>query len=278
MNYLEWLVQAAHELAGGESPKRDAEILLCFITQKSRTFVIAFGEVELSLEEIRLLDLCLNRRKNGEPIAYITGQKEFWSLPLMVSSATLIPRPDTERLVELALERLPLTACCALDLGTGTGAIALALATERPDCAIVGVDVQEAAVELANCNRKQLNINNVQFLCGSWFLPVEKQQFSMIVSNPPYIDEADHHLQQGDVRYEPKSALIAKEKGLADIKWIIHHSKQYLHQYGWLLIEHGWQQGGDVRRIFKREGYELVETFQDYSDNDRVTLGRYFRS
>lgn len=277
MNYLEWLVQAAQELSSSDSPKRDAEILLEFVTTRPRTFIIAFGETELTIEQIRMLDYCLIRRKNGEPVAYIIGQKEFWSLPLNVSTETLIPRSDTERLVELALERLPAQSCDILDLGTGTGAIALAIASERPDCFVTGVDLKPSVVELATSNKTQLDIQNVEFLHGSWFQPVAGKHFAMIVSNPPYIDENDEHLLRGDVRFEPRTALVAKEKGLADIRYIIEHAKPYLCQYGWLLIEHGWQQAREVRRIFKREGYELVETFQDYSDNDRITLGRYFR-
>lgn len=274
MNYINWLVVASSELIGSESPKRDAEILLEYVTGRTRTFLMAFSETLLTEQQLQQLTEMLMRRKRGEPIAYIIGEKEFWSLSFMVSPVTLIPRPDTEKLVELALERLPLHPCQILDLGTGTGAIAIALATERPDCLITGIDYQVDAVKLAQNNAKKIGVNNVFFLQGDWFKPVKNRQFSMIVSNPPYIDSTDMCLLKGDVRFEPASALIANEQGLSAIKQIVIKAKAYLELYGWLLIEHGWQQGTEVRRLFKQQGFELVETFTDYGGNERVTLGR----
>lgn len=276
MTYQEWLTQAVKALIGSESPKRDAEILLGFVTGKSRTFLVAFNETTLSMEEAQRLEALLARRIAGEPIAYIIGEKEFWSLPFAVSPTTLIPRPDTEILVELALERLPAKKGRILDLGSGTGAIAIALAKECPNCAVTGVDIQPEAVKLAQYNAERLAIKNVTFLAGSWFEPVKTQQFAMIASNPPYIDPQDPHLKRGDVRFEPLSALVSDDNGLADIKQIVENAKSHLQQYGWLLIEHGWQQGKNVRRIFKQHGFELVETHADYGGNERVTLGRWF--
>ncbi|WP_392565325.1 peptide chain release factor N(5)-glutamine methyltransferase [Utexia brackfieldae] len=277
MTYLEWLKAATLYLKGHDSPKRDAEIILGFITQKTRTFLMAFSETVLTDEEVIRLNACLERRKNGEPIAYITGVKEFWSLPLDVGFSTLIPRPDTEKLVELALDHLPKEPCEILDLGTGTGAIAIALATERPDCLLTAIDYNVDAVKLAQSNASRFSIENIYFLQGDWFKPVKNRTFTMIVSNPPYIDPADPHLSMGDVRFEPLSALIAADNGLSDIKQIIQQAPKHLKQYGWLIIEHGWQQGEAVRTIFKQQGFQLVNTYTDYSGNDRVTLGRWFK-
>lgn len=274
MTYSEWLSGARLELMTSDSPQRDAEILLSFVTQKARTFLLAFGETELTVEQQQQLLLLLERRKLGEPIAYLVGEREFWSLPLTVSPATLIPRPDTERLVELALELLPVGKSTILDLGTGSGAIALALASERPDCSVIGVDFQPNAVKLAQVNADKLAINNAVFKQSNWYQALSGQRFQIIVSNPPYIDQQDQHLQQGDVRFEPKSALIAERQGLADIEHIVSQAENYLTSGGWLLIEHGWQQGAVVRTLFLKNGYQQVETFTDYGGNERVTLGQ----
>ncbi|OCG07895.1 protein-(glutamine-N5) methyltransferase, release factor-specific [Gilliamella sp. wkB178] len=277
MTYLEWLKSASQVLKDSESPKRDAEILLSHVTHKTRTFLMAFSETLLTDDELIALDSFLSRRRDGEPIAYITGEKEFWSLKFKVSNATLIPRPDTEKLVELGLEYLPKTPCEVLDLGTGTGAIAIAMATERPDCLFTGIEKNTDALILAQQNATQIGANNVYFLPGDWYKPCKSRKFSMIVSNPPYIEPTDIHLSQGDVRYEPRSALVSEDEGLADIKLIIQGATKHLNQYGWLLIEHGWRQGDAVQMLFKQHGFQLVETFVDYSGNDRVTLGRWFK-
>lgn len=274
MDFQRWLAEATLRLVAGESPKRDAEILLGFITGRSRTFVMAFGETLLSDMQLEQLNALLARRERGEPIAYLVGTREFWSLPLTVSPSTLIPRPDTECLVEQALLRLPEQPCALLDLGTGTGAIALALASERPDCRVIGIDLQSEAVKVAQHNADNLGITNVDFLQGSWFTPVQGQHFQLIVSNPPYIDAADPHLQQGDVRFEPASALVAEGNGMADLAHIICVAREYLEPQGWLLVEHGWQQAMTVRQLFSKAYYEQIVTLKDYSDNDRVTLGR----
>lgn len=274
MDFQAWLRAAVSELSTSESPRRDAEILLEHVTGKARTFILAFGETALTADQHAQLSALLSRRKAGEPVAHLTGEREFWSLPLYVSAATLIPRPDTECLVEHALARLPATACRILDLGTGTGAIALALASERPDCQVTAVDVMPDAVALALRNVARLGFNNVKIQQSSWFDALVGQQFDMIVSNPPYIDERDPHLSQGDVRFEPLTALVAAEEGLADIAHIVTVSRQYLTAGGWLLIEHGWTQAEAVRALFTQAGYERVETCQDYGGNDRLTLGK----
>lgn len=274
MDFQHWLQQAISELAGGESPRRDAEILLEHVTGKARTFILAFGETKLTADQQAQLDELLARRKTGEPVAHLVGEREFWSLPLYVSAATLIPRPDTECLVEQALARLPATPARILDLGTGTGAIALALASERPDCQVTAVDVMPDAVALAQRNLERLGLPNVTVLQSSWFSALGDRQFETIVSNPPYIDEADPHLAEGDVRFEPRSALVAAEHGLADLSHIIIQSRQHLASGGWLLLEHGWTQGEAVRALFLQAGFAGVETCRDYGGNERLTLGK----
>lgn len=277
MNIRRWLQHAVVALCGGDSPKRDAEILLGFVTGKSRSWIVAFDDAELDDAQLAQLNALLARRVDGEPIAHLVGEREFWSLPLRVNAATLIPRPDTEVLVEQALAHLPSSAALLLDLGTGTGAIALALASERPDCQVIGCDRIPAAVELAQENAQRLHINNAQFMLSHWFNHLPAQRFDLIVSNPPYIDAADEHLQQGDVRFEPLSALVADDQGLADLRYIIHTAPQWLQAGGWLLLEHGWQQGEAVRAIMTQHGYHAVSTVDDYGGNPRVTLGQFFQ-
>ncbi|WP_171964507.1 peptide chain release factor N(5)-glutamine methyltransferase [Cronobacter sakazakii] len=275
MEYQQWLKQAIDRLTASESPRRDAEILLAFVTGRTRTFILAFGETALTDDELTRLDALLARRAAGEPVAYLIGQREFWSLPLEVSPATLIPRPDTECLVEQALARLPATPCRILDLGTGTGAIALALASERPDCHVTALDVIPEAVALAKRNAQRLGIDNVTILQSHWFSALTDVRFSLIVSNPPYIDGDDPHLSQGDVRFEPKSALVADDAGLADLETLVTEARRFLEDNGWLMLEHGWQQGEAVRELFTRAGYQAVETCRDYGGNERLTLGNY---
>ncbi|WP_313688619.1 peptide chain release factor N(5)-glutamine methyltransferase, partial [Pantoea sp.] len=197
MEIRHWLRQAVTALHGGDSPKRDAEILLAFVTGKSRSWLVAFDDAQLDDTQLQQLDTLLARRARGEPVAHLVGEREFWSLPLRVSDATLIPRPDTEVLVEQALVHLPAAAANILDLGTGTGAIALALASERPDCQVIGCDRVAAAVALAQENAQRLHIANATFFLSHWFSDLRPQRFDLIASNPPYIDAADEHLQQG---------------------------------------------------------------------------------
>lgn len=275
MNFQHWLREAISQLQESDSPRRDAEILLEYVTGKGRTWILAFGETELTDVQRQQLAALLARRRRGEPIAHLIGEREFWSLPLFVSPATLIPRPDTECLVEQALARLPAASCRILDLGTGTGAIALALASERPDCDVTAVDRMPEAVALAQRNATRHAITNVRILQSDWFSALAGNRFEMIVSNPPYIDEQDPHLSQGDVRFEPLTALVAGDHGMADIKHIIERARAVLMPEGMLLLEHGWQQGTAVRDAFVRAGYHDVETCRDYGDNERVTLGRW---
>ena len=275
MTWREWLQQAIATLQGGESPRRDAEILLGHVTGKSRTQILAFDETTLSAAQAETLTQLLARRQNGEPIAHLVGSREFWSLPLFVSPATLIPRPDTECLVEQALARLPQRPCRILDLGTGTGAVALALASERPDCQLTAVDYIADAAALAQRNADHLGITNVTIMQSDWFSALSPQRFAMIVSNPPYIDEQDEHLSQGDVRFEPKTALVAGDSGLADLAHIVNQGRDWLEPGGYMLLEHGWRQGAAVRALFTSAGYAQVQTCRDYGDNDRLTLAQW---
>ena len=292
MTYQQWLADAAqalNQVNPTENGKVDALVLLQHATSKSRTQILAFDETEID-EKVRLkLTALLDRRLKGEPIAYILGEKEFWSLPLNVSEGTLIPRPDTEILVEkalqIALEKLEENPSHfrILDLGTGTGAIALALASELSlicqkkaiQLDVIGVDLMPEVVKLAQSNAEK-NQLDVQFLQSRWFEHVEGQ-FDIIVSNPPYIDETDEHLSQGDVRFEPRSALVADENGLADLRHLIECAPVHLKDNGYLLLEHGWKQGKEVRSIFWQNHWQGVATIRDYGDNERVTLGYWKR-
>ena len=288
MNYRQWLADATQRLSQAnpnENAKIDALVLLQHATGRSRTQILAFEEPQIDEKMSADLITLLARRLKGEPIAYILGEKEFWSLPLNVSVDTLIPRPDTEILVEkaldIALEKLhkknsPLRI---LDLGTGTGAIALALTSElTPRCQkqgvqleIIGVDFMSNAVLLAKSNAVKNQLNAI-FLQSHWFEKVTGK-FDIIVSNPPYIDQNDVHLSRGDLRFEPRSALVAEEQGYADLRHIIEQAPHYLKENGALLLEHGWQQGAKVRSIFRENSGRQVATVRDYGDNERVTLG-----
>ncbi|WP_323916211.1 peptide chain release factor N(5)-glutamine methyltransferase [Aeromonas veronii] len=261
-------------LAEGESPRADADVLLCHLLDCRRSYLMTWPERELDAAQQATLQTWLARRLNGEPIAHLVGEREFWSLPLKVSPATLIPRPDTEVLVEQALAKIPQGPCAVLDLGTGTGAIALAIKSERPELDVWAVDRMADAAALARENSAALGLP-IEVRDGSWFAPLDEQapRFAVIVSNPPYIDGADPHLEQGDVRFEPRSALVADEAGLADIRHIVAHAPAYLLTDGWLLLEHGWDQGESVRQLLRDGGYREVATVRDYGDNDRVTLG-----
>ncbi|MGR1185920.1 peptide chain release factor N(5)-glutamine methyltransferase [Aeromonas veronii] len=265
-------------LAEGESPRADADVLLCHLLGCRRSYLMTWPERELDAAQQATLQGWLARRLNGEPIAHLVGEREFWSLRLKVSPATLIPRPDTEVLVEQALTRIPQGPCAVLDLGTGTGAIALALKCERPEVDVWAVDRMADAAALARENSVALGLP-IEVRDGSWFEPLGEPdrdntpRFAVIVSNPPYIDGADSHLEQGDVRFEPRSALVADDAGLADIRHIVAYAPAYLLTDGWLLLEHGWDQGEAVRQLLRDGGYREVATVRDYGDNDRVTLG-----
>lgn len=274
MATVQALLRDARNLPG-DSPIRDAEILLCHCLGKPRSWLYTWPEAEVAgtaLEDYRAL---LARRHQGEPVAYLTGSREFWSLELQVNRSTLIPRPETETLVAWALElSLPQDAA-VLDLGTGTGAIALALAQERPHWRVTGLDASEDAVELACRNAGANGLVRVVFLCSDWFQGVSGQQFQLIVSNPPYVEAGDPHLAQGDVRYEPRSALVAEQGGLADLARIVAAAPAHLAEDGWLLLEHGFEQGAGVRRLLQDRGFTGVQTRCDLAGLERISGGQW---
>ncbi|MDX1451410.1 MAG: peptide chain release factor N(5)-glutamine methyltransferase [Oleiphilaceae bacterium] len=265
----------AAQAISSDTAQLDASLLLASVLGVSTGYLRTWPERELdATQRERYLQL-IERRGQGEPVAHLLGKQGFWTLDLAVSPHTLIPRPDTELLVEQALQlKLPAQAR-VLDLGTGTGAIALALASERPSWQIWAVDSVPDAVLLAQQNAKDCAIANVQVMQSDWFSAMNDQRFDLIVSNPPYIDPDDPHLREGDVRFEPASALISGAGGLADLSHIIAHAQGYLEPEGWLLLEHGYDQGDAVRELFAMHGYQCVSTIQDLGGRDRVSVGQY---
>ncbi|MFT7129430.1 MAG: release factor glutamine methyltransferase [Gammaproteobacteria bacterium] len=259
-----------------DSAKRDVEILLCHCLKKSSSYLLAWPDADVSGAVFEHFQTLLKRRKQGEPIAYLVGEKGFWTLDLLVSPATLIPRPETELLVEAILELYSdQDAKSILDLGTGTGAIALALASENPQWKILGCDVEMPAIDLANANRQRLlpDSKNVSFAKSDWFDDIKPQAFDLIVSNPPYIDPKDPHLLSGDVRFEPASALVSQNEGLFDIQKIILRAPDFLTSSGWLLFEHGYNQAASVRQFLVAGGFQNVFTRQDLNGLDRISGG-----
>lgn len=257
-----------------DSARLDTELLLCHVLQCTRSHLYTWPEKLLTARQQAHFEQLFNRRLNGEPVAYVLGEREFWSLPLTVSTATLIPRPATETLVAWVLDHTSSAAQQVLDLGTGTGAIALALASERPSWQLTGVDIARDAVALARHNAAKLGLQNCTFLEGRWFAPVNGSRFDVIASNPPYIDPQDPHLCQGDVRFEPRAALVAENQGLADIDEIVRLAPDYLSDHGWLCIEHGYNQADAVKALFKQQGFRQIGSANDLDDQPRITFGQ----
>ncbi|HUE93187.1 peptide chain release factor N(5)-glutamine methyltransferase [Pseudomonas sp.] len=274
MATIESLLNAA-DLPDSPTPRLDAELLLAHALGKSRSYLHTWPERELEAEQLERYQAAIVRRQAGEPVAYILGQQGFWSLELEVASHTLIPRPDTELLVETVLALLPATPATLLDLGTGTGAIALALASERPAWRLTGVDRVPEAVTLAERNRARLKLANTSFVASHWFSALDGQRYQLIVSNPPYIAADDRHLAEGDVRFEPSSALVAGADGLDDIRLIIAQAPDYLEAGGWLLLEHGFDQALAVRELLNARGFSAVESRRDLGGHERISLGRF---
>ncbi|MES2204244.1 MAG: peptide chain release factor N(5)-glutamine methyltransferase [Pseudomonadota bacterium] len=261
-----------------ETARLDAEVLMCYVLKKDRAYLFAYPEKNISLDEYQQWQDLLAQRCLQVPIAYLVGEKSFWNLDLQVNEHTLIPRPETELLVELVLGRGdPFVVARhdivrVLDLGTGSGAIALAIAKEKSNWKISAVDFSEAALKIARINAEKNNIHNVEFFQSNWFSKVQNT-FDIVVSNPPYLDENDPHLLTEEIRHEPRSALVASKDGLADIENIIRDARDYLKADGYLLIEHGCTQGKKVRELFMLYNYQSVTTAQDLAGLDRVTYG-----
>jgi release factor glutamine methyltransferase len=271
------LAQASQALeAVSDSAQLDAQLLLAHCLQKPRSYLFTWPEHTVSEEQLACFTQLLAHRVQGRPIAHLLGEREFWGLALKVTPDTLIPRPDTEVLVEAALEKLAeiTTPCHLLDLGTGSGAIALALKHECPACRVTALDASSAALAVAQDNAKRLQLD-VSFRLSDWFAALDKNAgFDLIVSNPPYIEEHDPHLQQGDVRFDPLSALTSGADGLNDLRIIIDQAWSFLKPDGWLLVEHGYDQATAVQQLFVSRGYQRVDTRSDYQRNPRVTLGQ----
>lgn len=257
-----------------DSARLDAEILLKHASGLSNTQLIVRDAEPLDDQIVKRVDALIEARKKGSPIAYLIGQREFYALNLKINQHVLIPRPETELLVDTALKIIDSNkALQVLDLGTGSGAIALAIAANAPNVQILATDIDKSAIRLANQNARIQNISNVRFLPGDWFTPLEGKQFDLIVSNPPYIDPDDPHLNQGDVRFEPTHALVAADHGLADIRKIVALAPTHLEPGGSIALEHGYDQGQAVRNILEANGFTGIGTLKDLNQLDRVSLG-----
>ena len=283
MTIDELLAWATLQLPGSDTPQLDARVLLGFVLGKTSAALYARSDDVVADDYRSRFEALVLSRKNGVPVAYLTGAREFWSLELMVNRSVLIPRPDTE----LAVERVLSHACSieqgrVLDLGTGSGAIALAIASELPTFEIIATDVSAPALALAAVNQTAFGLKNVSFVEGNWYNPLRSMtasegqpgRFDIIVSNPPYIDPQDPHLNLGDVRFEPSGALVAQKKGYADLKVIIEGANDFLFAGGWLILEHGYDQGDSVRALLEHAGFDNIQTHTDLSANDRVSEGQ----
>lgn len=257
-----------------DTPRLEAEILLAHVLQKPRSYLYTWPDARVTTSQWQHFKTLLTRRCRGEPMAYITGYREFWSLALRVTPTTLIPRPETERLVELALAQIPLhSETLVADLGTGSGAIALAIAHDRPHTRVIATDNEPAVLAIAQYNAHCLNIS-LEFREGSWCAALDDEQFAVIISNPPYLAQTDPHLQQGDLRFEPLSALIAGADGLDAIRAIIPQALPNLKPGGWLFLEHGYDQAAKVSGLLSKAGYTSVTIHRDDAGLDRVACGQ----
>jgi release factor glutamine methyltransferase len=270
------LRDAAAQLSdSSDSAALDAEILLCLTLEKPRAYLRAWPDREPEPQQILRFQALLRQRLQGTPVAYLTGRREFWSLDFRVTPDVLIPRPETELLIELSLNLLPKDQPVKIiDLGTGSGIIAVTLAKELPQAEVTATDFSQAALDVAKHNAEQHNAAHIRFLHSDWFASVPAAVFDLVISNPPYIAENDAHLGRGDVRFEPRSALTAPRQGLADIQTIAREARRYLRTGGHLLIEHGFDQEAAVQAIFREAGYDQVQTHKDLSGQPRATYGR----
>lgn len=259
-------------LPGSDTPRLDAEILLAHVMGCNRAMLYARGADTIGTNvHAQYLEL-LNRRQDGEPIAYITGEREFWSMPFTVNRHTLIPRPETECLVESALAQIPSEVeWLVADLGTGSGAIALAIAHERPACRLIATDNNRNTLAVAEHNRLRHGLDNVDTRLSDWFQALDGLRFDMIISNPPYVAESDPHLEQGDVRFEPAGALAAGDDGLDALRLLIRGSCNYLVNNGHLLLEHGFDQGTPIMALLQEHGFRNIQAVSDLAGHHRAT-------
>ncbi len=272
-NVAELLREAAVRLPG-EDARHEAEQLLLHVLEVERAWLFAHATDAVADDARQRFDVLVQRRTEGQPLAYLIGRRGFWTLDLHVNAATLIPRPETELLVEQALVRLPANDLRRVaDMGTGSGAIALSIASERPLATVIATDLHAATLAVAVKNAQAHGLENVWFRRGHWHDALGNDRFDMIVSNPPYIAAGDPHLQQGDLRFEPPPALASGVDGLEAIREIITGAPAHLVRGGWLLLEHGWNQGKAIRALLEQAGFGEVETVQDLEQRDRVTLG-----
>ncbi|WP_343154404.1 peptide chain release factor N(5)-glutamine methyltransferase [Buchnera aphidicola (Aphis aurantii)] len=273
MKIYEWLEKTIKIFSHFDSPKYEAEILLSHVLKCSRSWMIAFDQVEINKLNQKTLKDLVDRRSKGEPMAYVLGKKDFWSLSLHVSQDTLIPRPDTEILVEKVLSQVNKNHKYILDLGTGCGAIGLALASVCSNFHITAVDNSDKAIKIAKANAIELNLNNIIFYYSDWFSHINRK-FHIIVSNPPYISLKEMQFFKKNLIFEPINALVSKNNGLKDIELIIKEAKNYLFYKGWLFIEHGWKQKSSVQFLFEKYNFFNIKSYKDYGGNDRVTIGQ----
>lgn len=276
------LLEAARQRLGANlaldayDARLEAQLLLQSVLQVNRAWLLAHAGEALNREQQARFQHLLQRRCTGEPVAYILGRREFYGLALTVTPDTLIPRPDSETLVEAALARIPgQQACCVLDLGTGSGAIAIAIAAHRPQAVVTAVDSSAAALDVARHNAERLGLDNLHSLLSNWFAQLPAQTFDVIVSNPPYIAEQDPHLTQGDLRFEPRRALASGPDGLDDIRRIVTAAPAYLKPQGWLMLEHGHDQAQPVAQLLERTGFCEISSRADLGGQLRVTGGRW---
>lgn len=269
------LLMQATGILGTDAARLEAEILLAACLDRPRSHLFAWPERQVEPWQQEQFAALISRRARGEPIAYLLGQREFWSLPLTVTPQTLIPRPETETLVALALEKMPQDSALRIaDLGTGTGAIALAIAWERPRSEVIATDISPAALSVAKGNAMRLDLGNVRFICGSWCRAFTTDVFDFVLSNPPYVAETDTHLRQGDLRFEPRTALAAGPAGMDELQRIVPCAYDRLHRDGWLIVEHGYDQRDKVIQLMRTQGFREISDHSDAAGLSRVTMGQ----
>lgn len=270
----ELILKAEQSINSSESARLDAEILFCDVMHLNRTRIYSHPDQVVPDDKLALFKSLIEQRQHGHPIAHLTGKKEFWSLEFAINEDTLIPRPETELLVETALQIIPENAAFnILDLGTGSGAIAIAIASERPNCTIVATDINTNTLAMAKKNAEAHQLQNIQFYLSNWYQNISSQEFNLIVSNPPYIRQDDENLSLGDVRFESELALVAGIDGMQAINIILEKAKHYLASDAYLLIEHGYDQRSLVQGAFLKHNFKQLKTFQDLSGQDRMTMG-----